>query len=91
MDAMKKAIETFKRLGLKPFSLIYGNLAGPSQKENRRQIVWSITGKKPTLAESRLGIVEDLLFKTFQINNGCNYQMEQDLINKLKSLGFSID
>ena len=39
MNAKERAIETFKRLGLMPFHLVHGNLAGPSRKEIRREMI----------------------------------------------------
>ena len=89
MNAKERAIETFKRLGLMPFHLINGNLAGPSQKEIRRQIVWAITGNRPTLAQCRLAIVEDLLVKTFEIEDGTYHDREKRLLQKVREFGLA--
>jgi hypothetical protein len=89
MNAKERAIETFKRLGLMPFHLTHGNLAGPSRKEIRRQIVWAINGSKPTLAECRLGIVEDLLVKTFEVPDGTYHDREERLMAKVREFGLA--
>jgi len=89
MSAKERAIETFKRLGLMPYHLINGNLAGSERKELRRAIVWGITGTKPTLAESRLGIVEGLLVKTFEIPDGTYHSMEKRLLEVVREFGLS--
>ena len=89
MNAKERAIETFKRLGLMPYHLVNGNLAGDGRKELRRAIVWGITGSKPTLAQSRLGIVEDLLVKTFDVPDGTYHDREERLLEVVRECGLS--
>ena len=89
MNAKERAIETFRRLGLMPYHLINGNLAGDGRKELRRAIVWGITGSKPTLAQSRLGIVEDLLVKTFEVPDGTYHDREERLLRVVRECGLS--
>jgi hypothetical protein len=89
MNAKERAIETFKRLGLMPYHLVNGNLAGDSRKELRRAIVWGITGSKPTLAQSRLGIVEDLMVKTFEVPDGTYHDREERLLEVVRQCGLS--
>jgi len=89
MNAKERAIETFRRLGLMPYHLINGNLAGNGRKELRRAIVWGITGSKPTLAQSRLGIVEDLLARTFEVLDGAHHDKEERLLKVVRECGLS--
>jgi hypothetical protein len=86
MNVKENVVQTLIKYGLKPHHLVFGNLAGDGRKELRRALVWGITGNKPTLAESRLGIVQELLFKIFDIDGACSHDMDERLLARVKEI-----
>lgn len=85
MNARERVAETLNRLGVRANQVEY--LAGSYNKEIRRQLVWAIDGKKPTLAESRIGILTDKLRAIFEITGDHEAARHNNLADKLREMG----